>query len=118
MYDEAFAAFKKAMSLSGRDPQHAIGGLGHLYAVTGRKSEAQEQINELKQLSQQRYVRSAFIALIYAGLGDKDQAFAWLEKALDERDPAIVKIKIEPIYDNLRSDPRFTKLLQRINLTP
>jgi len=116
MYDEAFAAFKKAMSLSGRDPQHAIGGLGHLYAVTGRKTEAQEQINELKQLSQQRYVRSAFIALIYAGLGDKDQAFAWLEKGFEERSYQMTNIKLEPRFDVLHSDPRFADLVRRIGL--
>ena len=116
MYDEAFAAFKKAMSLSGRDPQHAIGGLGHLYAVTGRKSEAQEQINELKQFSQERYVRSAYIALIYAGLGDKDQAFAWLEKGFEERTYQMTNIKLEPRFDVLHSDPRFSDLVRRIGL--
>jgi tetratricopeptide (TPR) repeat protein len=116
MYDEALAAFKKAISLSGLDAQHAVAGLGHLYAVTGRKSEAQEQINELKQLSQQRYVRSNFIAMIYAGLGDKDQAFAWLEKGFEEHAYQMTNLKLEPRFDVLHSDPRFADLVRRLGL--
>ena len=116
MYDEALAAFKKAISLPGTDSQHAVAGLGHLYAITGRKNEAQEQIVQLKQLSQKQYVRSNYIALIYAGLGDKDQAFAWLEKGFEEHAAQMPNLKLEPRFDGLHSDPRFADLVRRIGL--
>jgi tetratricopeptide (TPR) repeat protein len=115
MYDEAFAWFKKAI-VPANDTQQAVAGLGHLYAVTGRKNEAEGQINQLKQLSQQRYVRSNFIAMIYAGLGDKDQAFVFLEKGFEERGNQLTNIKLEPRFDVLHSDPRFADLVRRLGL--
>jgi len=57
-------------------------------------------------------------ALVYASLGDKDQAFAWLERADKERDGILTRIKVDSRFDNLRSDPRFTELLKRLGLTP
>jgi len=57
-------------------------------------------------------------ALVYASLGDKDQAFAWLERADKERDGILARIKVDSRFDNLRSDPRFTELLKRLGLTP
>jgi len=57
-------------------------------------------------------------ALVYATLGDKDQAFAWLERADKERDGILTRIKVDSRFDNLRSDPRFTELLKRLGLTP
>ena len=69
-------------------------------------------MNELKQ----KYVSPYFIALVYVGLGEKDQAFAWLEKAYQERHPYLILIKVEPVFDVLRSDPRFQDLVQRIGL--
>ena len=58
------------------------------------------------------------MAGVYALAGDKDAAFAWLDKAIDARDGWIALIKVQPAYDNLRADPRFTKILERMNLTP
>ena len=116
MYDEAFAAFKKAISLPGIDSQHAIAGLGHLYAITGRKTEALDQIAQLRKLAEQQHVRSNYIALIYAGLGDKDQAFTWLEKGFAERGYQMTNIKLEPRFDVLHSDPRFKDLVRRLGL--
>ena len=116
MYDEAFAAFKTAIALPGSDSQQSVAGLGHLYAITGRKSEAQQQIAQLKELSQGQYVRSHYIALIYAGLGDKDQAFAWLEKGLDEHGYQMTNLKLEPRWHGLHSDPRFKDLVRRLGL--
>ncbi len=91
-------------------------GLGHVYAVTGKKSEALTVLERLKQLSAQEYVPATSIALIYAGLGEKDQAFAWLDKAYEQRAFQLQWIKIEPRWDSLRSDPRFEDLLHRIGL--
>ena len=92
------------------------GGLGHVYAVTGKKSEARTLLDELKQLSAQEYVPATSIALIYAGLGEKDQAFAWLEKGYEEHAFQLQWLKVEPRWDSLRSDPRFADLLRRIGL--
>jgi TolB-like protein/lipoprotein NlpI len=116
MYDEALAAFKTALSLPGTDVQHAMAGLGHLYAITGRKKEAHQQIDRLKELSQKQYVRSNYIALVYTGLVEKDEAFVWLEKGFEEHGYQMSNLKIEPRFDVLHSDPRFKDLLRRLGL--
>lgn len=118
MYEEAIAGFKRTASLSGTDTSPSIAGLGHVYAITGRKSDAAAQLAQLKQLSQQQYVRANTIAMVYAGLGEKDQAFVWLEKALEEHAFAMHTLKLEPRFDPLHSDPRFGDLIRRIGLTP
>ncbi len=117
MYSEAIAQFKKAPSQKGGSEWSlSKAGLGHVYAVTGKKSEARTVLDELTQASEQEYVPATSMALIYAGLGDKDQAFAWLDKAYEQRAFQLQWIKIEPRWDNLRSDPRFQDLLRRIGL--
>jgi len=91
--------------------------LGHAYAASGKKAEAQRILGELDQ-QKQRYVSPYTIATIYAGLGEKDQAFKWLEKAFEERDIWLMNLKVDPVLKNLRSDQRFANLLQRIGLSP
>jgi hypothetical protein len=71
-----------------------------------------------KERAKNEPVSSRNFAIAYALLGDKDQAFAWLAKGIDEQDPFSIWLKIEPQYDSLRSDPRYTSLLQRLNMTP
>jgi tetratricopeptide (TPR) repeat protein len=73
-----------------------MAGLGHAYGVSGRKDEARKVLNELKQLARQRYISAYDMALIYLGLGKKDLAFAWLEKAYEERSFELSFIKAEP----------------------
>jgi serine/threonine protein kinase/tetratricopeptide (TPR) repeat protein len=92
----------------------SIGQLGYVYAKSGRKDEARKLLAELKELSKRRYVASYWIAMIYVGLDEKDEAFAWLEKAYQERSWWLVWIKMDPILDSLRSDARFTDLMRRI----
>jgi len=117
MYGEAIAEFKKAIPLTARSESTlSMAGLGHVYAVTGRKSDARIVLGELKQTSAQQYVPATSIALIHAGLGEKDEAFVWLDKAYEERAFQMQWIKIEPRWDSLRSDPRFKELLHRIGL--
>ncbi len=89
--------------------------LGYTYAVAGRRREAQETLKELKELSKRRYVSPFEIAMVYTGLGEKDQAFEWLEKADEERDPNMVWLKNVAWLDPLRSDPRFEPFLRRMN---
>jgi hypothetical protein len=90
--------------------------LGHLYAVTGRQAAAREIISQLQQMSGGQYVSSLYVALIYIGLGEKDQAFAWLDKAYAERSDFLVYLPTDPMADPLRSDPRFPVLLGRLGL--
>ncbi len=117
MYADAIAGFKKATPLgAGSEWSYLMAGLGHVYAVSGQKDEARKVLDELKQLSGQQYVPATSIALVYAGLGEKDQAFVWLEKGLAERSFQMQWLKVEPRWDNLRSDPRFTDLVRRVGL--
>lgn len=90
--------------------------LAYIYASAGRRKEALEQIDSLITTSQQRYVSSASIAMVYAVLGDKDNAFKWLEKANEEHDLLVVRIKTDPRFANLRGDPRFDDLVKRMGL--
>jgi serine/threonine-protein kinase len=110
-YDESLAELNKAAELS-RD--NALAALGYVYAVSGRRSEARRVLAELQELPRPRYVSPVDVATIYAGLGDKDQAFAWLEKAHRERSAKLLMLNAEPKFDALRSDSRFDDLLGRI----
>jgi TolB-like protein/Flp pilus assembly protein TadD/class 3 adenylate cyclase len=112
IYEKAIAEFQKAASLSKSDAV-LIAVLGHAYAVAGKRGEAQKVINELKELSKRRYFPAYFIALIYVGLDDKDQAFEWLEKAFAERSE-LTFLKAEPMFDPIRSDARFQDLVRRV----
>jgi len=90
--------------------------LGHTYALMGRRPEAEKLIQELVQLSRTRYISPAYVATIYAGLGDKDRAIEWLEKAYEARAASLVYLKVNPRYDSLRPDPRFQALIHKIHL--
>ena len=116
-YSEAVAEFKKAIPLTGGSEWTlSKAGLGHVYALTGKKSEARTLLDELKQLSAQEYVPAPSIALIYAGLGEKDQAFVWLDKGYEQRAFQMQWNAIDARWDSLRSDPRFEDLLRRMGL--
>ena len=114
MYKEAIAEFKQSISLTGGGESKA--GLGHVYAITGRKSDAGIILGELKQTFGKEYLPASHIALIYAGLDDKDQAFAWLNKAYEQRAFQLQWINLDPRWDNLRSDPRFEEILRRMGV--
>jgi len=113
--DQAIATSDKAVAVSGRAPA-ALGVLGLAYGVAGRKREANQILNELLQLQKQRYVTPMALSYVYIGLGNKDQAFAWLEKGYQERANHIAFFKVSPTVDPLRSDPRFIDLLRRTGL--
>jgi serine/threonine-protein kinase len=93
-----------------------ISNLGYAYAKAGRKEDARKLISELKEQAKSRYVAAYSLAVIYAGLNEKDEAFAWLEKAYQARSYWVIWIKVDPKMDNLRSDPRFLNLMGRIGL--
>lgn len=113
--DHAIATAEKAVAVSNRAPA-ALAVLGMAYGAAGRKRETNQIVNELLQLQKQRYVSPMALAYLYIGLGNKDEAFAWLEKAYQERSNGIAFFKVSPIEDSLRSDARFADLLRRIGL--
>jgi TolB-like protein/Flp pilus assembly protein TadD len=114
-YDEAIAEINRAIALSGGNVRD-IATLGHAYAVSGRRDEALKVLGELQGQAKQKYVSPYFIALIYTGLGEREQAFAWLEKAYVQRHPYLILIKAEPVFDSLRSDARFAELMRKVGL--
>ena len=115
--EEAVEAFRQAHTHSGGGLTFKA-HLGYALALAGRRVEAEELIAELKELSPRRYVSSYYFALIHLGLNETDQAFACLERAYEERSGFMAFIKVEPMLDPLRSDPRFADLEHRIGLTP
>ncbi len=92
------------------------GLLGEVYASLGNKAETEIVLGRLDRLSKQRYVCSYQTAAIYQGLGQKDQALKWLSRAYDERSDCIPWLKVDPLFDGLRADPRFQELLRRSRL--
>jgi tetratricopeptide (TPR) repeat protein len=119
MSKEGISEFEKALVISPGNTL-ALSGIGSAYAVARRRAEAQKVLNQLNELSKQKYVAPVFVAQIYAGLGEEDKAFEWLEKSYDDRSIGILfaSIKVDPVQDPLRSDPRFADLLRRMNLQP
>jgi serine/threonine protein kinase/Flp pilus assembly protein TadD len=113
-FSEALSEYQIARRLV--DDPYILGMMGHAYAVSGRRDEALKTIDQLKEISKRQYVKANAFAEIYAGLGDKDQAFQWLEKSYEQRTPDLIFIAIDPIFDNLRSDPRFADLVRRVGL--
>lgn len=98
------------------DLPHVLGHLGNAYARAGQLTEAMQTISKLKQYEQQRGVGTYEIALVYVGLGDKDQAFEWLERSYKLHDKGLTYLKMDPAMDPLRSDTRFQDLLRRVGL--
>ncbi len=113
-FEESIAELQKAAVLSPQDDRRKA-ALGYAYAVSGRKDDSQDVLTQLKKQSKRRYVSPYVMALISVGLGKKGEAFEWLEKAYKQRDADLPSIRLEPMFDPLRSDTRFRELLRRIN---
>jgi len=113
--DEAIPVLEKALALSGRNPA-VIGVLIRAYAHAGRRAEALRLLDELKRRQQTGYVPAAAFVNAYLGLGDNEQAFAWLERAYKEQSPILQYIRVHPFFDPLRGDPRFADLVRRVGL--
>jgi TolB-like protein/Flp pilus assembly protein TadD len=114
-HEEAVAVLQRAVELS-EGNSLALSGLGHALALSGKWDEARRILIDLKELSRQRYISAYNIAIIHAGLGEKDAALDWLVKAYHNRDVWLVWLKVNPRFDTLRAEPRFTDLLRRIGL--
>jgi TolB-like protein/Tfp pilus assembly protein PilF len=115
-YDAAEKAFKVAAGRVGVDPSVALINLAHFYALRGRTGEAMPLLKQLEQQAMLKYVPADSIALVYVGLGDKDHAFLWLNKAFEERAFKLPWLKVEPRWDPLRSDPRFQELVKKVGI--
>jgi len=113
MYKEANAVLQKAANLEEGSTQAEV---AYLYAVSGNRAEATKKLDHLKELYKRKTVSPYDLAIVYAGLGEKDQALEWLQKAFEERSGGLLLLKVEPVFDNVRSDPRFADLLRRIGL--
>ena len=113
MYQPAVKEFQQFSKLSGDVPL-ATASIGNALARAGDRSGAVRSLNELAMLSKHRRVPSICFALVYAGLRDNDQAFAWLEKAYVERSDFLLVLKVDPLFEGLHDDPRFEGLVRRI----
>ncbi|HEY2466331.1 MAG TPA: hypothetical protein VGI45_00645 [Terracidiphilus sp.] len=113
LYPESIASFQK----SGTSP-YIFGHLGNTFARAGNVNAARDAIAHLQNSVRQNGVGRYEIALVYAGLGEKDQAFEWLEKSYQAHDVGLVYLKVDPSLDPLRSDQRFDQLLSRVGLAP
>ena len=119
MYDEAIANHLWVIERAGYQGETSDqGDLGYALAISGRRDEAQKMLDQLLEYAGQHYVSSYGIAEIYLGLGNREQALVWLEKAFAEREDSLLALSTEPKWDGLRSDPRFADLLRRIGLAP
>ena len=113
IYDQAVIELKKAVQLSGDSPT-CIANLARAYVASGKRSEAEKLLGDLKKRSSAAYSNAPEIAIVYVSLGDSDQAMNWLEKGYEERfNPGVL---LRPGFDPLRSDSRFQNLLRRIGL--
>jgi TolB-like protein/DNA-binding winged helix-turn-helix (wHTH) protein/Flp pilus assembly protein TadD len=114
---EAIQEFQQALQLSGTDDTDLVLDLGFAYATAGNREEARRILAKLKKLHERGLVPSGSIAILYGALGELDEAFAWLEKAYEERDPQLTYLKVPGRrFEPLRHDPRFKKLLLRMGL--
>ena len=119
MYPEALAEYDKIAESDkavAPDNQLVADGLGWVYAVAGRRAEALKIAKEMEELSSRSYVDFYQLATIYAGLGDQDETFRLLEKGYQQRSAGMRYLAIDPFWDNIRSDPRYTDLLRRVGL--
>ena len=114
-FPEALAEFEKARTFSHGNSE-TIAMIGYLAALTGDAAKARATLAELKSLAAQHYIPPHNIAVVYLGLGEHDEALAWLEKAYQDHDVRLSFLKVDPKWNPLRSDARFAMLLKRIGL--
>jgi serine/threonine protein kinase/Tfp pilus assembly protein PilF len=112
-YDEALAYGKKMLE-AGPRAVASVGNMGWFYAMAGKKEQAYELLAELEERSKKGYVSSFWTALIYIALGETDKSFAWFEKAYEERDSNMIYLTVVPVFDHVRSDPRYKQLLLKM----
>jgi Flp pilus assembly protein TadD len=115
---EAIRELQEAVTLSEGRNARTVAHLAYAYALAGRRNDAQNLLAKLLEMSKQRYIHPVLVARVYAGLGQKQDAFEWLEKAYQVHGRDLLELKYDPRFGSLRSDPRFNDLLRRIGLPP
>jgi TolB-like protein/Flp pilus assembly protein TadD len=115
MYSDALTHFRNANAFAPDNPALMM-AYGHALAVSGDTAGARKVLGQLKTLMHQRNVPAIYLAGIYTGLGDKDSAFEWLDKAVGEHNDRLIYLAVDPIADPLRSDPRFQNLMKQIHM--
>jgi tetratricopeptide (TPR) repeat protein len=116
LWSKAIPEMERAYELD-RD-QDGLAQLGHMYAVSGRTADAIKVLGQLQELSRRRYVSAYNIAVLYTGLGQKDEAFRWLQKVEEDRSEWFGGVNVDPRLDSLHSDPRFASILRSVGLAP
>jgi DNA-binding winged helix-turn-helix (wHTH) protein/tetratricopeptide (TPR) repeat protein len=116
MFPEAVGELQRAIVLAGRRPA-MVSVLGYVYALSGDRAQARRTLDELDGLSSEGGTPTLYLAYPHIGRGDKDRVFELLDKAYEERSGLLVYLKVEPIFDSLRDDPRFDDLLRRMDLS-
>jgi serine/threonine protein kinase/tetratricopeptide (TPR) repeat protein len=116
-YEEAITTLIRTRELPGGFVP-ATSELGYIYGISGRQAEAQKMLGDLHVRAKREFVDPYYIAIVYHGLGDQQETFAWLNKAYDERSFLLPWLKVEPKFERLRSDPRFVNLMRRVGLAP
>jgi TolB-like protein/DNA-binding winged helix-turn-helix (wHTH) protein/Tfp pilus assembly protein PilF len=114
--EESLQEFQKALQLSGTDDTDLMLDLGFAYAAVGKREEARGILAKLRSLQKRGLAPAASIAILYGALGELNEAFAWLEKAYEERDPQLTYLKVGRRFEPLRKDPRFRELVRRVGL--
>ena len=117
MYAQAVTEFHRAIELQPENLM-AVALLGNVYARSGQPAKAREVSRNLQRLSTKRYVAPSFFAIVYCGLGETQNAFEWIERAYQQRDPLLTRMKLDPVTVPIRSDPRFADLLRRVGFQP
>jgi tetratricopeptide (TPR) repeat protein len=114
-FNKAFDGFQKAVDCSHRAPV-AVLGLAFAHARAGKIKEAENILAEVLDTSKKKYIPEFYVACVYGALGKKNEAFEWLDRTYKERANGLSTIKVNPMVDDLRSDPRFTEMLKKLNL--
>ncbi len=115
MFDSAIAEYNTTLKLSVNWPV-GLAAIGNVYGISGKKKEAQNILDTLHSLSSKKFVTSYGVALVYAGSGEKEAAFSWLNKAFEERSNWLVWLKTDPRWAPIKSDKRFTELVNKVGL--
>ena len=116
MYRDAIESFEKSRDIGGTPSEWDLSAVGQAYARLGNKEKALEILEQIKTSPTLKRMRPTRVAGMYIALGDNDQALEWLEKAYEQHDPRLFRIKTTLMYDPLRSEPRFQALLQKMGL--
>lgn len=115
MYDKGMDEIRKSIALYGEDPSLSP-EIAFIYGITGRRYEARKILGRLLSTSKSVPIAAHHFALIYIGIGEKDEALAWLEKAFEQHSPMMAWLEVDPRFDSLRQEPRFQHLVKRVGL--